>query len=180
MKLRNAILAAVVFACWSFAARAAEEVLINDITFKDGRMWIEFENDGDADVLFINRLDPEFGVLKLNVKNSKGEEVKLATHPKDWVAGPDDRLRIRSRYRALRPIAVDLQPGHYTVTATYEVKKDSPFMDAWFMKKQETRVNDSKKVMGEFWFGTLTSKQFEIEIPGTAAPAPAKTAEVKR
>jgi hypothetical protein len=162
---RVTIALALVLGFCAFASRGADEVIINDISFKEGRLWIEFENDGDKDVVFLSRLDPEFGVLKLNVKNSKGEDVKLSAHPKDWVAGPDDRLRIRSRYRVTRPITLELQPGHYTVTATYEVKKESPFMDAWFMKKQDTRANDSKKVMNEFWFGTLTSKEFEFEVP---------------
>lgn len=142
-----------------------QKILISDVSFKDGKLWLEFENDGDTDVILLNKLDPEYGVVKITAKNEKDEVIKLGDKHKDWISGPDDRLRLRAKYRVTRPVALDLPGGQYTLTVTYEVKKDSFFMDAWFMKKQDKRENESKKVMTEYFFGTLTSKEFTILVP---------------
>ena len=144
---------------------------ISDVTFKEGKLWLEFENFGEADLLLLNKLDPEFGVVTVNAMTPKNETIKVSTKHKDWIAAPEDRLRLRGKTRITRAIAVDLAPGRYTVSVTYEVKKDSFFMDAWFIKKGETRETESKKVMSDFFFGSVSSKDFEIVIPGEAKPA---------
>jgi hypothetical protein len=143
----------------------SQKISISDVSFKEGKLWLEFENDGDTDVILLNRLDPEYGVIKIVARNEKDEVIKLGDKHKDWISGPDDRLRLRGKYRVTRPVALDLPGGLYTITVTYEVKKDSSFMDAWFMRKQDKRENESKKVMTEYYFGTLTSKEFKIQIP---------------
>ena len=144
---------------------------ISDVSFKEGKLWLEFENSGDSDLLLLNKLDPEFGVVTVNAMTPKNETIKLSAKHKDWIAAPEDRLRLRAKSRVTRAIAVDLPPGHYTVSVSYDVKKDSFFMDAWFIKKGEKRETESKKVMSEFFFGSVSSKDFEITIPGEAKPA---------
>ena len=145
-------------------------VQISDVSFKEGKLWLEFDNSGETDVLLLNKFEPEFGVVTINALTEKNETIKLPPPPrkKDWIAAPEDRLRLRAKSRLTRAITVDLKPGRYTVSVAYEVKKDSYFMDAWFLKKGDTRENESKKVMSDFFFGTITSKDFEIVIPGDA------------
>ena len=145
----------------------AGDIEITCLSFDGVNLDLEIQNTTNETLRVIDKLDVKWGVIRLNIVDEKDQAVKVGTEGVDWVAFPDDAVNLKPKESLVRALRVSLKPGKYKVSATYEVQKDSFFIDAWFDKGILPRgkfVESKHKLMTSIWFGTAISKSISVVV----------------
>jgi len=138
------------------------------IEFKNGAFSVTILNNSESPITMFDKFELQYGILKLDVKNSNGEVVRLVNGSAEYELTPEDLIIIPARKTLNRVVIPDvaLKPGKYTLNATYEVTNDSYFIENWvkgFHTDKKRDYENRKNSMLKSWRGCLNAKaDFQI------------------